>query len=258
MRLIDLHQGVLRKQTPFFFARFRLVTDPVNRGAPIEIESSLKGHHMKKICVSVVGSGQLHEVNIEPGTTAGDILRGLNLSDYLLSRSPSADFFANAESVYDKIPEGQKLFASTKATVGGEIFDVLVNSFAQHFGGRPAARAVTISSGSARITHSTPIRRLPLPYWQEAGWSKNGNIYQGNYQTRYGAYQGWIEERSPRQISFFILEPPQEVLRSSHGACFQPRNDRWFNVHMSTPPKDVSSGIVAVERLVSDCFRNAR
>jgi hypothetical protein len=145
---------------------------------------------MKKICVSVVGSGQLHEVNIEPGTTAGDILRGLKLSDYLLSRSPSADFFANAESVYDKIPEGQKLFASTKATVGGEIFDLLVNSFAQHFGSGPAARAVTISSGSARITHPTPIRRLPLPYWQEAGWSKNGNVYQGNYQTRYGAYQG--------------------------------------------------------------------
>ena len=30
---------------------------------------------MKKICVSVVGSGQLHEINIETGTTAGDILR---------------------------------------------------------------------------------------------------------------------------------------------------------------------------------------
>jgi hypothetical protein len=148
--------------------------------------------------------------------------------------------------------------ASTKATVGGEIFDLLVHSFAKHFGSRPAPRAVTISSGSSRITHPTPIRRLPLPYWQEAGWSKKANVYQGNYQTRYGAYQGWIEERSPHQISFFILEPPREVLRSSHGACFQPRNDRWFNVHMSTPPKDVSSGIVAVERLVSECFRNAR
>src|SRR6185437_8402383 len=53
-----------------------------------------KGVPMKKICVSVVGSGQLHEINIEPGTTAGDILRGLNIADYLLSRNPSADFFA--------------------------------------------------------------------------------------------------------------------------------------------------------------------
>jgi hypothetical protein len=170
---------------------------------------------MKKICVSIVGSGQLHEINIETGTTAGDILRGLNLSDYLLSRNPSADFFANAESVYDKVAEGQKLFASTKATVGGEIFDFLVDSFVQQFTGKPAQRVtilpvqpVTISPGSSRISHNNPIRRQPLPYWQEAGWSKNGNVYQGNYQTRYGAYQGWVEERSPYQRSFYILDPP--------------------------------------------------
>jgi hypothetical protein len=219
---------------------------------------------MKKVCVSVVGSGQLHEINIEAGTTAGDILRGLNLSDYLLSRNPSADFFANAESVYDKVAEGQKLFASTNATVGGEIFNVLVNSFMQQFTGKRVVQRVTISPaqpvaispGYSRISHNNPIRRQPLPYWQEAGWSKKGNVYQGNYQTRYGAYQGWIEERSPYQRSFCILDPPQAVLSSSHGACFQPRDNHWFNIHMSHAPKDVSSGIVAVERLIAECFRN--
>jgi hypothetical protein len=221
---------------------------------------------MKKICVSIVGSGQLHEINIEAGTTAGDILRGLNLQDYLLSQTPSADFFANAESMYEKVAEGQKLFASTKATVGGELFDFLVDSFVQHFTGKPALQRVTISPvqpvsispGSSRISHHNPIRRQPLPYWQEHGWSRKANVYQGNYQTHYGAYQGWIEERSPYQRTFYILDPPQAVLSSSHGACFQPRRDHWFNIHMSHAPKDVSSGIVAVERLIAECFRRGR
>jgi len=213
---------------------------------------------MKKICVSVVGSGQLHEINIEPGTTAGDILRGLNIADYLLSRNPSADFFAHAESVYDKVSEGQKLFASTKATVGGELFEFLVDSFVQHFTAKPASQPATVFAGSSRIAHTNPIRRHPLPYWQEAGWSRKGTVYQGNYQTRYGAYQGWIEERSPYQRSFYIFDPPQTVLSSSHGVCFQARDNRWFNIHMSRVPKDVSSGIVAIERLIVECFRNAR
>jgi hypothetical protein len=214
-----------------------------------------KEYSMKKICVSVVGSGQLHEIDIEPGTTAGDILRGLNISDYLLSRNPSADFFANAESVYDKVAEGQKLFASTKATVGGELLASLVDSFVQRFTSKPAALPMRISPGSSRISHLNPIRRQPLPYWQEAGWTKNGNIYQGNYQTRDGAYQGWIEERSPYQITFYILRPPAEVLQSSHGPCFLPLNNAWFNIHMSTRPKDVSSGIAAIERLIAGCYR---
>jgi hypothetical protein len=219
---------------------------------------------MKKICVSIVGSGQLHEVTIEPGTTAGDILRGLNLSDYLLSRSPSAEFFANTESVYEKLADGQKTFASTKATVGGEFLDAIIQSAIRHFNQPQAIQAApstlpnVVRVTHARTTHAVPIRRQLLPYWQEAGWSKNGSVYHGNYQTRYGAYQGWIEERSPYEIRFYILAPPSDVLESSHGVCFQPHRKNWFNVHMSTRPKDVSSGIVAIERLIAECAGKAR
>jgi len=35
-----------------------------------------------------------------------------------LSRGPNEPFFASAESVYDKVKDGEKLFASTKAEVG--------------------------------------------------------------------------------------------------------------------------------------------
>lgn len=73
---------------------------------------------MKKLSVVVAGTGQIRDVEIESGTTAGDILHQLNLADYLLSKGPNEPFFAAAESVYDKVKDGEKIFASTKAEVG--------------------------------------------------------------------------------------------------------------------------------------------
>lgn len=73
---------------------------------------------MKRLSVVVAGTGQIRDIEIESGTTAGDILNQLDLSGYLLSRGPDDPFFANAESVYDKVGDGEKIFASTKAEVG--------------------------------------------------------------------------------------------------------------------------------------------
>lgn len=73
---------------------------------------------MKRLSVVVAGTGQIRDVEIQPGTTAGDILNQLGLKDYLLSKGPNDPFFAAAESVYDKVGDGEKIFASTKAEVG--------------------------------------------------------------------------------------------------------------------------------------------
>ena len=73
---------------------------------------------MKNLSVVVAGSGKIRDVKIEPGTTAGDVLHELDLPDYLLSKGPNEPFFAAAESVYDKVKDGEKIFASTKAEVG--------------------------------------------------------------------------------------------------------------------------------------------
>ena len=73
---------------------------------------------MKHLSVVVAGSGQIRDVEIQPGTTAGDILNQLTLRDYLLSKGPNEPFFASADSVYDKVNDGEKIFASTKAEVG--------------------------------------------------------------------------------------------------------------------------------------------
>ena len=73
---------------------------------------------MKKLSVVVAGTGQIRDIEIQPGTTAGDVLNQLNLRDYLLSKGPNDPFFANADTLYDKVEGGVKIFASTKAEVG--------------------------------------------------------------------------------------------------------------------------------------------
>lgn len=73
---------------------------------------------MKRLSVVVAGTGQIRDVEIQPGTSAGDVLRQLNLNDYLLSKGPNEPFFAAAETIYDKVKDGEKVFASTKAEVG--------------------------------------------------------------------------------------------------------------------------------------------
>ena len=73
---------------------------------------------MKKLSVVVAGTGQIQDIEIQPGTTAGDILGQLGLADYLLSKGPNDPFFPAVESVYDKVRDGEKIFASTKAEVG--------------------------------------------------------------------------------------------------------------------------------------------
>jgi hypothetical protein len=73
---------------------------------------------MKRLSIVVAGTGQIRDVEIKPGTTAGDVLAQLNLPDYLLSKGPNDPFFAATESIFDKVTDGEKLFASTKADVG--------------------------------------------------------------------------------------------------------------------------------------------
>jgi hypothetical protein len=95
-----------------------------------------------------------------------------------------------------------------------------------------------------------------IPYWQERGWRRDGNTYSGSYQSRHGAFQGWIEERSLGHIDFYLRAPSQEIQEHSHWTCFQPRNDSWYLVHMSRQPHDVGSGIMTIERLITEAYEH--
>lgn len=213
---------------------------------------------MKQVTVSILASGQLLDRTIAPGTTAADLLRDVNLPSGLLSKKPDGDYFANSDSIYDKVTDGQKLFASTPASVGSSLFETMINKALEKLD----LSHVTTNSrmGGGVFRPSAPVvERQQIPYWQERGWKKRAWTYKGNYITPYGAYAGYVSQVGLNEIQFYIQAPPECVFSSSHGGCFLRRGiGNWFSIHMSRRPQDVSSGILTIERLIADCFREVR
>ncbi len=98
------------------------------------------------------------------------------------------------------------------------------------------------------------VQRRQIPYWQERGWTRQDGIYTGAYRTRYAAFQGWIEQQRSGHIDFFLYSPSEEIRSHSHWTCFQHRGNDWYLVHMGKQPKDVSSGIMTIERLITEAY----
>lgn len=211
---------------------------------------------MKQVTVCMLESGKLVDRTIAPGTTTADLLRDVGLPNGLLSKSRDGEFLANADTVYDKITDGQKLFASTPASVGSSFFENLINKAIEKFEGAPHRRPLEVlpMPGGVIRRPAPVVGRREIPYWRERGWKRSGWTYKGNYVTPYGAFTGWISQPGITDLQFYIQHPPDWVFNSSHAACFRPRGKEWFFVHMSHRPKDVSSGILTIERLLTDCF----
>jgi hypothetical protein len=125
-------------------------------------------------------------------------------------------------------------------------------------GSRPAPASIrSLLSRMVRGHGPTvPVQRRQIPYWQERGWNHSGNAYTGAYQTRYAAFSGEIIEHRGNDIEFFLYAPSDAIRRHSHWACFQHRGNDWYLVHMGRRPKDVSSGILAIERVITEAYES--
>ena len=119
----------------------------------------------------------------------------------------------------------------------------------------PSAVRDFVSRAVRNVGSTVSVQRRELPYWQERGWTRNGNTYTGAYQTRYSVFSGEIRQHSATDIDFFLFEPSDEIRACSHWPCFQHRGNGWYLVHMGRRPRDVSSGIMAIERLITDAYR---
>jgi len=100
------------------------------------------------------------------------------------------------------------------------------------------------------------VERQEVPYYQQQGWSFSGNVYQGSYKTPYGSFVGRVEQRGKGQFEFFLYMPSEPIQRHSHWTCFAPRGNGWYLVHMGKQPKDISSGILTIERLITEAYEN--
>ena len=116
----------------------------------------------------------------------------------------------------------------------------LLNNIAGQVSNRPA-RPIT-------------IRRGEIPYWQERGWRQEGKIYCGTYKTAYGSFLGKIEHVYSGYFRLYIFDPPLQLQNHSHWVCFQKKGDNSYRIHMSRMPADVGSGILVVERILTEAF----
>ena len=101
---------------------------------------------------------------------------------------------------------------------------------------------------------ATQVERRQIPYWQERGWKQQGATYTGSYQTPHAAFQGWIEQKRSGHVDFYVYAPSEEIRSHSHWTCFQHRGNEWYLVHMARQPNDVSSGIITIERLITEAY----
>jgi len=74
---------------------------------------------MKNIVVTAAGTGDYRDLQIEPGTTAQDILNELGFQNYFLIKDDGQYRFGATENVYPAVSDGEKLYATSKADVAG-------------------------------------------------------------------------------------------------------------------------------------------
>lgn len=134
-------------------------------------------------------------------------------------------------------------------------------------GGYKKTRVRTVGTrsigGTCTLPHIKPVGKKSViigagtekPYWKEKHWQKWGSAYRGFFFTNQGAWKGHIEENFPGNYSFYIFHPPDALKKSNHWACFTNKGMGKYSIHFSKKPKDISSGIMEVERLISGSFK---
>jgi len=128
----------------------------------------------------------------------------------------------------------------------------------RELGFRPAPASVLglLSRLTRGHAPALEVERRQIPYWQERGWTRSGNTLTGRYQTRHGAFLGRIEEHRGGRLDFLLYDPSEKIRQHSHWTCFQHRGSNWYQVHMGRRPGDVSSGILTIERLITEAFES--
>jgi hypothetical protein len=102
------------------------------------------------------------------------------------------------------------------------------------------------------------INRSSKTYLTDKGWrrfkSYPGYEWQGYYRTRYGSFKGRVlANASP---SFYVYKPPEALnAKHSHSACFSSQGNGWYSAHFKRVPKDVDSGVMAIERILTESMR---
>jgi hypothetical protein len=248
----------------------------------------------KQITIVVAASGDSKDVMISPGATVREVLEEASLPGYQLSRKGGEPFTPNTDLSEEAAEGEKFYATPSNVSVGGggstpllrllnllkDKIDTVIARIRQIFKKRARCCTAPVVQKRARVirTRSFKIKtkraRLAVkaktitrginvqvvgtdkdrPYWQENGWVKMRDGYQGYYKTDYGKWRGFIQENYKGNYAYFIIDPPKEVMQSAHGPCFFELGDEIHTVHFNKAPKDISSGIVTIEKTISQAF----
>ena len=106
------------------------------------------------------------------------------------------------------------------------------------------------------LTHNT-VKPDNTPLQLKRGWTRRGNLYQGFYRTRHGAWQGLIERRGDK-FKVQIFKPPTEQIRKHpRWPCFHEETGGRWRIDLAVNPKDGDVGAIIfyVEKVIVDSFR---
>src|SRR3989337_156923 len=218
----------------------------------------------KNISIVVAGSGEIRDLEIAPGVTVREALNEAGLQGYQVSRRGNDQPLEPVANLYDLVENHEKLYAtpedvsvgsSTAAPFGAKLLRIHQNTGITDF----QVRKVMIK-GIREFGLQMDVKGVgkdqELPYWKLNGWLKRGNKYEGYYRTPHGRWKGLITENFLNSYSFFIYEPPECLKSHNHWKCFTYKGDGKYDIHFSEKPEDIGSGIIIVERLISEAFEN--
>lgn len=145
----------------------------------------------------------------------------------------------------------------------------------------PSAGVITIRPSAVVRVHQVNVTRInPSPVaavrvapvrpatvrppdrgaWDERGWSRRTEggreLYEGSYQVGTRRFRGRIEVERRGRISAFIHNPPTEIRRHRHHACFQQVGigTGWFCLHWRRSPRNVDEAILYFEQVLAESF----
>jgi len=233
----------------------------------------------KRIVVIPSTGGALSDLTIEPGTTPRDVKTQLGLSpEYVLTRGKGSEPIPDDANLYESINDGSKLYSSTDVQWGSiavslsRLVNLLRYSIAPPVSGdnprsripsvqvQPVQPAVTyppqpqVPRSSRRRRPAIRVQRNPIPYWEERGWKRAGSKFEGLFQTRFGRWLGRVTVSPSGRLEVFIHNPPAALHRHPHWPCFHARATGWYFIHPTTPVRDVSAGILSVEKTIEEAY----
>jgi hypothetical protein len=248
----------------------------------------------KQVSIVIAASGEVKDVAVSPGATVEDIKSETGLKGYQISRKGGEPLSSNAD-IFTEVANGEKLYATPEDVSVGSggsapIFKIIatlkefwksiiakLRVYLEQFKKRHLLLVKRVRLIRTRYIGKTITRkRISLKrkynfqpvrvvgknkeytYWQENGWRKVGNRYNGFFRTKYGTWRGIIIENYHNDHSFYIFTPPDILRKSDHWECFTHKGNGLYSIHFSRKPKDISSGILTVEQLITESFEGGR